>query len=227
MDKVRALIARDAVKQALELVDQELKRTPEHAGLHRLKGAIFGYAGDPNRALAAFQQALKLAPDYIEAHLDAIRAQIMLRRPLDAFDACNVLIARHPNLAPAFHLRGVTYADQNKFAQARAEFEAAIRLQANGRCAGLSLGLLELEADDLDKAIRNLDRAIGLDDRLASAYAWRGEIYLRKGEEGRASEDFKHALSINRGEWIARRGLQGLQMMRALEQMGHIRKRGT
>jgi tetratricopeptide (TPR) repeat protein len=69
-----ALRARDYDK-AVQLSQAELKQFPNNAQLWTLQGIAFGNKGDNKNALAAFQEALKISPDYIAALAGAAQIQ--------------------------------------------------------------------------------------------------------------------------------------------------------
>jgi Tfp pilus assembly protein PilF len=52
-----------------------------------------------------------------------------------------------------------------------------------------------LEGDEFDRAKEDLDRAIGLNPKNASAYNTRGHTYLKKGDLDRSIEDFTEAIN--------------------------------
>ncbi len=49
---------------------------------------------------------------------------------------------------------------------------------------------------DLDRAIDDYTRAIGLDPEYARAYRARGEAYKAKGDMGRATADFQKSAEL-------------------------------
>ncbi len=53
--------------QALQLLDSELQRSPKNAQLWTLRGIALSGKSKKKEALAAFDQALKIAPDYLPA----------------------------------------------------------------------------------------------------------------------------------------------------------------
>jgi len=61
-----ALRARD-FEQAVQLSRAALQKYPNNAQLWSLQGIALASKGDSKEALAAFQQALKISPDYVAA----------------------------------------------------------------------------------------------------------------------------------------------------------------
>lgn len=55
---------------------------------------------------------------------------------------------------------------------------------------------IHLQRGELDLALADFDKAIGLDPELAGAYADRGRAYEQKGEREKAIADFQKALSL-------------------------------
>lgn len=90
--------------------------------------------------------------------------------------------AQTPRTVRQYYERGQTRYEQGDFDGAIADF---------GRGTVLS------DKNEIEKAIRDFDRAIELDPRLARAYANRGLARLRRGEEVMAAKDFERCLEVD------------------------------
>lgn len=61
---------------------------------------------------------------------------------------------------------------------------------------------------EVDRAIAELDHAIEVDPRNPDYRQKRGEAYLKKGDTGRAAEDFRTALTLAPDSWYGRTEVQ-------------------
>lgn len=74
----------DAVQQNIELnlitgnegkivsdIEAQVAKDPQNKSLHYYLGLAYGAAGEPEKALAAYEKALEIDPDYIEANTNA------------------------------------------------------------------------------------------------------------------------------------------------------------
>jgi TolB-like protein/DNA-binding winged helix-turn-helix (wHTH) protein/Tfp pilus assembly protein PilF len=112
------------------------------------------------------------------------RTEVSLKQAIEYFQQS---IARAPDYAPAYAALADCYAAMvyscyvapgMGFAQARAALERATQLDAQAPEVLASEGYLNLYFDwDLDKAARNLERAIDRNPNYATAYDWLGVLY--------------------------------------------------
>jgi tetratricopeptide (TPR) repeat protein len=56
--------------------------------------------------------------------------------------------------------------------------------------------LASLNNNDLESAIKDFDRAVSIDSKLAEAYYGRGNAWLKKADPQRALADAKEALKL-------------------------------
>lgn len=74
----------DAVQQNIELnlitgnegkivsdIEAQVEKDPQNKSLHYYLGLAYGAAGEPEKALEAYEKALEIDPDYIEANTNA------------------------------------------------------------------------------------------------------------------------------------------------------------
>lgn len=90
----------DAVQQNIELnlitgnegkivsdIEAQVEKDPENKSLHYYLGLAHGAAGEPEKALAAYEKALEIDPDYIEANTNA--AVVIMNAGRDKLMALN------------------------------------------------------------------------------------------------------------------------------------------
>lgn len=124
-----------------------------------------------------------------------------------AIDDFSKAIALTPDNLWAYVARGHAYAYKKDFARAFADQETAIRKKPNevtytGRAVDL------IEAGDYDRAIADLNEALRINAKYFYGYFWRGELYLKKGDFGKAEADYQTALGIKPEDQQAKDGLK-------------------
>ncbi|MGO1785932.1 MAG: tetratricopeptide repeat protein [Sphingobacterium sp.] len=90
----------DAVQQNIELnlitgnegkivsdIEAQVAKDPQNKSLHYYLGLAYGAAGEPEKALAAYEKALEIDPDYIEANTNA--AVVIMNAGRDELMALN------------------------------------------------------------------------------------------------------------------------------------------
>ncbi len=127
------------------------------------EGWHFYQNGEYQQALAAFDAALQLDPNYALAHLGRGNALYYLRRYDEALSAYEQVIRldRPPNVASAYHGKGNVLLQKQRYPEALAAYEQAILYAPDlaGAYYGRSLVLLRLRRyeaalDACDQALR-------------------------------------------------------------------------
>jgi tetratricopeptide (TPR) repeat protein len=152
--------------------------------------------GDRDKAVAAYQRAIKLRPTYAEAYLSLARTQSDAGNFDDAQKAVAAARRLRPGLAEASAIQGRIYKDNGEEAKAIAAFKRAIT-EGKGfqpeAYAGLGLlykekaegssGDFQAENDNYEEAAKNLKMAIrqlaGAPDSIV-IYQLLGLIYERQ-----------------------------------------------
>lgn len=132
------------------------------------------------------------------------RTEVSLKQAIEYFQQA---IARAPGYAPAYAALADCYAAMvyscylapaTGFAQARAALERAGQLDSQAPEVLASEGYLNMYSDwDLDKAARNLERAIAVDPNYAAAYDWLGVLYTASKRFSAARSAFARARRLD------------------------------
>jgi tetratricopeptide (TPR) repeat protein len=92
---IRSALEKSDFAKALELVGPALEYSPGNAQLWAMQGAAYAGTGDKRDALASFERALKLAPDYLPALKGAAQIQYEKADPA-AIPLLERLLRIHP-----------------------------------------------------------------------------------------------------------------------------------
>lgn len=177
----------------------ELQEVPKAAKKHYEKGLKLAKEGKSQEAIALFQEAVKLFPDYLLA-LNKLGEQYMaLNQLAEAEAALGRAIAVDSKFSVARINLGILLVNLKRFDEAIEHLEAANRLDETYPMAHLFLGLalMEKQPVDFDRAEREMNRALELGGQ-ALAYvrlhlfnlnirrqsydkaAWQLETYLKE-----------------------------------------------
>jgi tetratricopeptide (TPR) repeat protein len=160
-----------AIKRALGI-------NPNHIEARTLLGYVeLEIRGDVDAAIKEYARVVELRPDLPEAYTNLAVAQ-KKKGDLDrAIVSLNKALERRPGFAAAITTRGAILAEQNKWAEARRDFEAALKLnpQDDGALYGLSQALRE--ARDYAGAQRALSELISRSPNFVYWLEW-GRIGL-------------------------------------------------
>ncbi|HWS53234.1 MAG TPA: carboxypeptidase regulatory-like domain-containing protein [Pyrinomonadaceae bacterium] len=176
------------------------------------RGAKLSGAGKPGEATAAFREAVRLFPDYFDAHF-ALGAELEragdLGGAVASFESARRINPKDDAVYASF---GGVMMRQRKFAVAAAAYAEAARLNARDPLHALLRGTALVEhatglapsakerREALDEAERSLLRASELSGgRMPAAHQQLARVYERRGEPGRAADELEKYLRANPG----------------------------
>ncbi|MGX1753265.1 MULTISPECIES: tetratricopeptide repeat protein [unclassified Sphingobacterium] len=126
----------DAVVQNIELnlitgneakivsdIESQLSKDPQNKSLHYYLGLAYGAAGDPEKALASYQKAIEIDPNYLEANTNA--AVVIMNGGRDELMKLN-----EDKSVPAAEYNKKVEAIKGKIARAVPYLEKAVELDA-------------------------------------------------------------------------------------------------
>ncbi len=161
------------------------------------RGIVHGQADRYELALADFDRALELRPDYEDALGGRGVTFRLMERYEDALADFTRVIDLDPNVARAFAHRGKTYRLMERYEDALADLTRAIDLDPNYAWAIADRGLTYRSMKRYEDALADLTRAIDLDPNSAWAIAGRGETYRLMKRYEDALADFTRAIDLD------------------------------
>ena len=87
-----------------------------------------GYWGHRSKLIKAYDQAIKLTPQYAETYNNRGVAYYMQKHYPQAIEDYNKAIKVNPQYAEAYHNRGIAYYMQKQYSQAKADLQKAAEL---------------------------------------------------------------------------------------------------
>jgi tetratricopeptide (TPR) repeat protein len=157
-------------------------------------------AGDPGGALADCERAIRLDPDYVDAHFNCATAKMMLHRPADALRDVNAAIALNAQRAEYYQVRADARLAVGDYRGAMADSDRTIALaprRAEVYMAYVSRGIAKVSLSDTPGALRDFDAAIALDPNVAVVYQNRANARALAGDLTGARADYDAALTLD------------------------------
>ena len=152
---------------------------------------------DYNRAIADYNQALKLDPNYVSAYYSRGNVYYNLKDYDRAIAEYNQALKLDPNYVNAYNGRGNVYYDLKDYDRAIAEYNQALKLDPNYVSAYHNRGNVYYNLKDYDRAIADYNQALKLDPNYVNAYNGRGNVYYDLKDYERAIADYNQALKLD------------------------------
>ena len=147
-------------------------------------------------ALAACEAALKINPDYLDAHRLRVEVYRKLKIHAEVIRSCDDLLARDKPSAKLYELRGLAKENLRDYQGAVVDQTLAITLHPGSASLLARRGALYVVTDAPRSALRNFQEAIRLDASNADAYLGRGLALATLGHHREAAADAAKALGM-------------------------------
>ena len=163
--------------------------------------------GDLERALALYEEAIKLRPEFPEAEYQRGIALVALKRPAEAEIAFRRAIELRKDWALPHSALGSLLSQTEKDKEAEPLLRRALLLGAKDFTTLDSLSTVRWRAGDKPEALALAQRATNEDENASSyAWAWRGMVERSAGDSNAAIPSFERALRLDPRNAIALKG---------------------
>lgn len=180
---------------AAELIGKAIALAPA-ASYHANLGNVFQALGRFAAAVAAYEAATRLQPDYAEAHYNLGNAQLALNRFNAALAAYDTALRLKPDYAEALSNRSNALNSLGRTEAAIESLEAAIRLRPDYLPAHHKLGNARMEQENFGAALAAYDAVLRLNPNDAVALSDHGIALLSLGRPADALVSFEAALRL-------------------------------
>ena len=213
-DNIIQALRRNATDEALTLARQWTESEPQQAPAWRWLAQAQQQQGQLQAALASLEQALVLAPDDADLHLQHAGLLLALRQLPAAGQALDKTTALNPNEFSAYLMQAHLALGRNDIDEAERVGRLAARVEPDSPELAAIEGMVALRRGDVDRALAVLAPASAqLPDDPRLLYAL-GFAYLGKNMLAFAEQAFRRVLELSPNS----RALRGLLVQLALRQ---------
>ena len=179
-------------------------------------GLVLQDLGRHQQALAAYDQALRLKPDYVDALNNRASALIETKRFDEAVTAYDRLLALRPALFEASFNRGIALRELRRYGDALASYDRALALNPNHFMALHHRGICLDELRRHEEALASFDKALAIKPDDPELLNNRGIAldWLRRHEAAVASYDQALAIKPDYLEALNNRASALIQLQR-------------
>ncbi len=180
-------------KSATPLLEQEQSISAE---TYYVWGNVKFKQGDYVGAIADYDKAIQLKPDYAEAYNNRGLAKHEFGEHAAALVDFDEAIQLKPRLSVAYNNRALAKSALGDLHAAIADYDEAIQLNANDAVVYKNRGVAKGELGEHAAALADYDKAIQLKPDYAEAYDSRGYMKNKLGEHEAALADYDKAIQL-------------------------------
>ncbi len=185
--------------QAEHLYRQILEADPRQVAARHLLGLVAHQRGHNDLAVRHIGAALRLRPDYAEAHNNLGVALLALGRLDEAADAFGQALRLKPGHSEAHNNLGLALLEQGRPEEAESSVRQALRLQPGHSEAHNNLGVALLQQGRPGEAEAAYQQALRLRPDYAKAHVNLGNALRAQGRLEEAVAAYRHALHLQPG----------------------------
>lgn len=216
LQEANSLIRDGRLDQAAAVLRELLAADPDNSEAWYKQGNVFKGLDRPADALASYQRAIDLTPNYTAAHCNRSVVLLALGRAQEALRGLERAIEIDPHDAIAHYNLGVTAQALGRMDAALAAYDNAIGLNPHYAEAHFSRGNALARLERWEEALASYDRALLLEPHNVAAHLHRGNVLraLQRWDEALESYDRAIALTPDQADGHFNRGVLLEQLKR-------------
>jgi tetratricopeptide (TPR) repeat protein len=166
------------------------------ARAYALRGLAYKHKKDYDRAIADYDESIRLDPKDAFAYYDRGNAYDDKKEYDRAISDYNEAIRLDPKISKAYYSRGTAYDGKKDYDRAIADYDQAIRLDPKYAIAYSQRGIAYSNKKNYDRAFADCSQAIGLDPSEASGYYCRARVYFLKKQYDLSIADVTESIKL-------------------------------
>jgi len=196
LNQLIALYNKGQIATVIQECDRLTKEFPQSFLLWNLVGAANNAQGKSDEAIAAYNKALLIKPDYAEAYNNKGVALQTQGKSDAAIAAFNKALLIKPDYAEAYNNKGIALQTQGKYDEAIAAYNKALLIKHDYAEAYYNMGNALKDQGKPDEAIAAFNKALIIKPDYAEAYNNKGVALQTQGKSDEAIAAYNKALLI-------------------------------
>lgn len=164
-----------------------------------LKGNKAVQKKDLKKAVAEYEEAVRISPGHAKAHL----LLGMTHANMGAFEKAEKSVNASIKLQPSydgFHTLGLIHANKGDFAKAVDAYQNAVQMNPGAYRAWYHMGQVHSASGDFKSAVEAYKKSVSLNPQFWDAYQGLGTAYYWSGEKLRAMEQVNQLKTVKAKE---------------------------
>jgi len=158
-----------------------------------LASAAYEETGDTPRAVNLLRQAIVASPRKVKYYVDFAALSYKHESFQVGVEMIDAGLTQLPKAAPLYIARGILYIQMGQLEKGQADFEAANRLDPGQASAAVAEGLAQLQASNLDQALKTVETELKAHPNDAFLHYLKAEI-ISQGGPAVGSPEFSEAV---------------------------------
>ncbi len=182
--------------QTEQACSELLKTFPQSLVVINILGAALQVQGKLQEAVAIYDKAIQIKPDYVEAYSNRGGALKELGFLQEAVESCDKAIQLKPDYAEAYSNRGNALQKLGQLETALESYDKAIRLKPELSDTHSNRGVALRDLGRVEEALESYDKVIQLNPEYAEAYSNQGVALQGLGRLEEAVQSYDKAIQL-------------------------------
>jgi tetratricopeptide (TPR) repeat protein len=161
-----------------------------------VRGAVLDNQDQPDGAIRQYREAIRLKPDYGNAHFNLANALLDKGQVAEAIEQYRAATRSNPDDTHAHYNLGVALIKKDQVDEAVREFYETIRLKPDYADAHYNLGVALVAKGRADDAVSQFQEAIRFKPDYSEAHYDLGDIFAQQGRVDEAIHQYQEALRV-------------------------------
>jgi tetratricopeptide (TPR) repeat protein len=192
----RTVRRNEVYKSAMSLWSDTISKRPGNARAYNELGNALDVAGRTPEALANYDKALQLKPDYATACYNKAQSLLKIGQASAAVDMFDRALRSNPGYVNALRGKGDALVQAGRGDAAIPSYEVALKLEPDDPDAARGLGIALLGAGRISEAIERFEAVLRRDPRDAKAHSNLGYALWRSGQVEMAVPHFEAVVRL-------------------------------